>query len=183
MQKSLSSVFCNTNLIVGQQTGWNMLATCSRYLLVWGLVREISSGDSVRWRPTQAKPQQSGHSCGVPSGPPSHTTTNYNTAQHTTLHLTRPQYCHMVWSGVMWCGRVSWGVVWCHVMWCGVVGYRAIGLPVWLVEGCVGCLAGWVVWQLRLFVGCLAGCGMVCGVSTLWCVVLYAVACSVMSCL
>ena len=36
------------------------------------------------------------------------------------------------------------------MVWCGVVGYGAIGLPVWFVEGCVGCLAGGVVWQLGL---------------------------------
>ena len=56
----------------------------------------------------------------------------------------------------MWCGRVSCGVVWCHVVWCGVVGYRAIGLPVLLVEGCVGCLAGGIVWQLGLWGVCCA---------------------------
>ena len=71
----------------------------------------------------------------------------------------------------MWCGRVSPGVVWCHVVWYGAVGYRAIGLPVWLVEGCVGCLAGRVVWQLRLFAGCLGGWGTLCGVCTMWCYV------------
>ena len=89
----------------------------------------------------------------------------------------------MGWSGVMWCGRVSCGVVWCHVVWCGVVGYGAIGLPVSLVEGCVGCLAGWVVWQFGLCVGCLAGWGTLCGVCTLWCYVPYDVVCSMMSCL
>ena len=72
---------------------------------------------------------------------------------------------------------VSWGVVWC-----GVVGYLAIGLAIWLVEWCVGCLAGWVIWKLGLFVGCLACCGMLCGVCTLWCVLWYAVVCSVMAC-
>ena len=45
----------------------------------------------------------------------------------------------------MWCGLVS-----CGVVSCGVVGYRAIGLPIWLVEGCwllgtLGCLEAWVV--------------------------------------
>ena len=81
--------------------------------------------------------------------------------------------CHVVWFGVMWCG----------VVWCGVVGYRAIGLPVWLVEWCVGCLAGWVVWHLGVFVGCLAGWGMLYGVCTLWYLVPYAAVCCVMSCL
>ena len=83
----------------------------------------------------------------------------------------------------MWCGRVSCGVVLCHAVWCGMVGYRAKGLHVLLVEGCVGGLAGWVVWELGLFVGCLAGWGTLCGVCTLWCYVLYAVVCFVMSCL
>ena len=57
----------------------------------------------------------------------------------------------------MWGGRVSRGVVWCQVVCCGVVGDRVIGLPVWLVEGCVGCLAGGVVWQLGLLGVSLGG--------------------------
>ena len=61
-------------------------------------------------------------------------------------HMTCPLVCCVV----MWCGRPSCGVVGCHVVWCGEVGYRAIGLRVWLVEGCwllgrLGCLAAWVV--------------------------------------
>ena len=79
--------------------------------------------------------------------------------------------CCTVWGGsVLWSHDVPYGVLFFHVVW--LVG---------LVEWCVGCLAGWVVWRLGLFVGCLARCGMLCGVFTLWCVVLYAVACSVMS--
>ena len=78
---------------------------------------------------------------------------------------------------------MSCGLVLRGDAWCGVVGYRAIGLPVWLVDWCVACLAGWVVWQLGLFVGCLAGGGMLRGVCTMWCVVPYAVVCSVISCL
>ena len=66
----------------------------------------------------------------------------------------------------------------CGVVWCGVVGYRAIWLPIWLVEWCVGCLARWVFWPLGLFVGCLACWGMLCGVCTLW----YAVVCCCMLC-
>ena len=61
--------------------------------------------------------------------------------------------CHVVWSG-------SCGVVGCHVVWCGDVGYRAIALDFWLVEWCVGRLAGWVVWQLGVFARCSAGWGM-----------------------
>ena len=81
--------------------------------------------------------------------------------------------CHVVRAGVMWCGLVS-----CAVVWCGAVGYRAIRLPVWFVEWCVVCLAGWVVWQLGLFVGCSPGWGTLCGVCTLWCLVPYAGVCS-----
>ena len=87
--------------------------------------------------------------------------------------------CHVVRSDVMCCSLVSCGVVWCDA-----VGYRAIWLPVWFVEGCLGCLAGWVVCEPEpgLFVGCLAGWGMLCGVCTLWCVMMYAAVCYVMSC-
>ena len=92
-----------------------------------------------------------------------------HTPQQTTTQHTTPLYTLRDHTIVMWCGLVSCGVVWCHVVWCGVVGYRAIGLRVWLVEGCVGCLAGRVVWQLGFFVGCLAGWGTLCGVCTLWC--------------
>ena len=73
-------------------------------------------------------------------------------------------------------------MLWSHDVPCGVLCFHGVWL-VGLVEWYVGCLAGWVVWQLRLFVGSLAGCGMLCGVCTLRCVVLYAVVCSVMSCL
>ena len=111
-----------------------------------------------------------------------HTTAD-RTAQQTTTQHTTPLDTLRDHNIVMWSGRVSCGVVWCHVVWSSVVGYRAIGLPVWLVEGCAGCLASGVVWQLGLFVGCLAGWGMLCGVCTLWCLVLYVVVCSVMSCL
>ena len=76
----------------------------------------------------------------------------------------------------MWGGSVLWS----HDVPCGVLCFHVVWL-LGLVEWCVGCLVGWVVWQLRLFVGFLAGCGMLCGVSALWCVVLYAVVCSVMS--
>ena len=76
----------------------------------------------------------------------------------------------------MWCGRVSCGVVWCHVVWCGGVGHRAIGLPVWLVEGCVGCLAGGLFGSLGCWVFGWVG-------HAVWCVhtvVLGAVCCCVL---
>ena len=50
---------------------------------------------------------------------------------------------------------------WSHDVRCGVPCFHVVWL-VWLVEWCVGCLAGWVVWQLGLFVGCLAGWGALC---------------------
>ena len=62
-------------------------------------------------------------------------------------HMTCPVVCCFV----MWCGWVSCGVLCCHVVWCFPVGNRAIGLPVWLVEWFVACVAGWVVWELGLF--------------------------------
>ena len=73
-----------------------------------------------------------------------------HTPQQTPTQHTTPLYTLGDHSIVMWCGQVSCGVVWCQVVWCGVMRYRAIGLSVWLVEGCVGCLAGGVVWQLGL---------------------------------
>ena len=72
--------------------------------------------------------------------------------------------CHVVRSGVVWCGVVWWGIVQS------------------------GLLSGWfndllVAWHLGLFVGCFPGWATLRGVSTLWCVVPYAVVWSVMSCL
>ena len=76
----------------------------------------------------------------------------------------------------MCCGLVSCGAVWCGGVSCDrvacLVGSMVCGL-----------LGSWVVWQVGFFVGCLAGWGMLCGVCTLWCVVLYDVVYSVMSCL
>ena len=60
----------------------------------------------------------------------------------------------------------------CHVVWL-----------VWLVEWCVGRLAGRVVWQLGFFDACLAGWGMLYAVCNLWCVVPCVVVCGPMSCL
>ena len=71
-------------------------------------------------------------------------------------------------------------MLWSHDVRCGVLCFHVVWL-VWLVEWCVGCLAGWVLWQLGLFVGCLAGWGMLCGVCTLRCLVPY-VTCAVVCC-
>ena len=98
-------------------------------------------------------------------------------------------WCGVLWCAVLRCGllslvcRIVWGgsVLWAHDVRYGVLCFHVVWL-VWFVEWCVGCLAGWVVWPLGLFVGCLAGWGMLRGVCTLWCVLWYAVVCSVMSC-
>ena len=84
---------------------------------------------TTHYPPTQ---HNTGRHCKV-----QHTIANHTPQQTTTQHTT-PLYTLRDHSIVMWCGHVSCGLVWCHVVWCGVVGYRAIGLPVWLVEGCVG---------------------------------------------
>ena len=107
--------------------------------------------------------------------------------------------CHVVWCAVVWCGVLR-SIVVCDLLWCvlrcggggivlwshdvrsGVLCCHVVRL-FWLVEWCVGCLAGWVVWQVGLFDACLAGWGMLCGMCTLWCVVPCAVVCSLMSCL
>ena len=109
------------------------------------------------------------HVTTTPPPPTVHHTIAHHTPQQTTTQHITPLYTLRDHGIVICCGRVSCGVVSSYVVRCGVVGYRAIGLPVWLVEGCVGFLAGWVVWQLGLCVGCLASWGPRCGVCTLWC--------------
>ena len=76
--------------------------------------------------------------------------------------------CHVVWCIVvycaalrsavvcdwLWCVVLFWGgsVFWSHDVRYGVLCLHVVWL-VWLIEWCVGCLAGWVVGRLGFLLG------------------------------
>ena len=84
--------------------------------------------------------------CTIPHHTPPHDTRPHHmTTQHTTRHVLNTP-CHCTVQHTIADHTPQQTTTQCHVVWCGGVRYRAIGLPVWLVEWCVACLARWVVW-------------------------------------